>query len=497
MGWGADVPEVMASEPGALSGGELLPLGERECARRALTWGQGLVGALAAGVVAGSSLVWPRWTLLLLTGLLVAGYMAVVADRALLVCGGRRPGLFVTVSDAQARAVADVDLPVYTVLVPAYREPEVLAGLLSALKGLEYPREKLDVRLLLEEDDELTRAQAERLGADAVARIVVVPPSWPRTKPKACNVGLAAARGQYVTIYDAEDRPEPLQLRRAVVAFTRVEARVVCLQSVLAYYNAGQNFITRCFAAEYMMWFRWLLPGLVRRGAAIPLGGTSNHFRRRALLELGGWDPWNVTEDADLGIRLHRRGLRTALLDSVTFEEANCDFVNWVKQRSRWYKGYLVTCLVHLRSPRLLRAQIGTGPLLGMVLFVGGTPLLAAANLLFWLLTLSWFAGLSQVGALFPPVLFYPALVCAVVGNTTLAYLHLLAAHESGEPRAVTAALAVPVYWAMMSVAACKALIQLATAPAFWEKTVHGLAGDRGRDGPFTVSAEVLPQVAP
>src|SRR5207247_7375152 len=215
----------------------------------------------------------------------------------------------------------------------------------------------------------------------------------PRTKPKACNYGLTLARGDLLTIYDAEDRPDPLQLRRAAVAFRRLDDPVACLQARLSYHNANQNMITRWFTAEYLTWFGGLLPALVEQGAPVPLGGTSMHIRTDVLRMIGAWDPYNVTEDADLGLRLHRLGYRTHVLDSTTYEEATSDFVNWVKQRSRWYKGYMQTWLVHSRHPRRLWKELGPTGFLSFHLTIGATPLVPLINPIFWLLTLLWTVG--------------------------------------------------------------------------------------------------------
>jgi cellulose synthase/poly-beta-1,6-N-acetylglucosamine synthase-like glycosyltransferase len=403
-------------------------------------------------------------------------YLAALTYRVRLFWGSiHAPGI-IKITDDEARAIPDDQLPMYTVLVPAYREPEVIGTLLANLDRIEYPRDRLDIKLLLEEDDAATYEAALEAGPGSHIEIIRVPDSRPKTKPKACNVGLGRARGSLVTVYDAEDRPEPLQLRRAVVAFGRASADVGCLQAKLSYYNADQNLITRWFTAEYDMWFGQLLPGVVASGAPLPLGGTSNHFRRDVLIGLGGWDAWNVTEDADLGIRLHRAGFRTQVLDSVTLEEANSDFINWEKQRSRWYKGYLQTWLVHMRHPRTLVRQLGLRGFVGFNLFVGGTPLLSLLNPLFWGMTLTWFvAAPAFIAALFPAWLYYAALFCMVLGNAAIYYTSIVGARLTGRPSLVIASLAVPLYWAMMSIAALKALVQLLSSPSFWEKTVHGL----------------------
>jgi cellulose synthase/poly-beta-1,6-N-acetylglucosamine synthase-like glycosyltransferase len=383
------------------------------------------------------------------------------------------------VTDEEARSIPADELPIYTVLVPAYHEPSVIGALIGRLREFEYPVDKLDIRILLEEDDgETIAATAAELAAHPGPQftIVRVPDSQPRTKPKACNYGLLGARGEYVTIYDAEDRPEPLQLRRAVAALERFGSSVACLQAKLSYYNADQNLLTRWFTIEYAMWFSFLLPGLVSERGPLPLGGTSNHFRRSVLLAVGGWDPYNVTEDADLGIRLARQGYQTRVLESTTLEEANSDVINWIKQRSRWYKGYLQTWLVHTRHPRQLRRELGWRGIVGFNLFVAGTPLLALLNPVFWTLTALWFlVHPAVILALFPAWLYYLSLGVMVVGNFSLFYTWLVSARITGSRSLVFASLLVPLYWALMSLAATKAAIQLVSAPSFWEKTVHGL----------------------
>lgn len=393
----------------------------------------------------------------------------------------------ITVTDEEARSIWDRTLPIYTVLVPAFREPEVIGDLIDRLRKLDYPADRLDVKLLLEEDDTETIGAAETAMAGSGFQLIRVPYSEPRTKPKALNVGLGLARGRaatgLVTIYDAEDRPDPLQLRRAVTAFRRLGPSVACLQAKLAYHNARQNLITRWFTVEYAMWFSQLLPGLVREGTPLPLGGTSNHFRRNILEDVGAWDPFNVTEDADLGIRLHRAGHRTQVLETVTLEEANSDFVNWVKQRSRWYKGYMQTWLVHMRHPRQLWREVGGWGFVGFNLFVGGTPLLALLNPVFWTMTVAWFLFRPDfIVSIFPGWLYYVSLLCLLIGNFAFVYASMVAARAAGSPALVIAALLSPVYWVMMSIAAIKALIQLIHAPSFWEKTSHGL--DRRVDEP-------------
>lgn len=435
------------------------------------------LGLIIAGVVLLAAAVANLMlTLQIVVALGTVMYGATLIYRLLLVRRGLQGSHMARVSDEEALAVPDDQLPVYSVLVPAYREPEVISKIISAITRLNYPADKLDVRLLLEADDEATIAAARASIVDTPITIVLVPPAEPRTKPKACNFGLQSATGDLVTIFDAEDRPEPLQLRRAVVALARLGEDFACVQARLGYFNARQNLVTRWFTIEYGTWFRFLLPGLVSVGAPIPLGGTSNHFRAPLLRALQAWDPYNVTEDADLGIRLARLGYSVGVLDSITEEEANSDFVNWVKQRSRWYKGYLQTWLVHMRRPVAVHRELGVRGALGLHLFVLGTPLTALINPLFWILAVLWFAQKPNgVAELFPPQVYYVALACFILGNATVVYVNLLTTRVINQPGLLGAALLVPAYWVMMSVAAAKAAYQLALKPSYWEKTSHGL----------------------
>ncbi|CAM5345980.1 glycosyltransferase [Corynebacterium variabile] len=447
-----------------------------------------LLGIVVAGVVLARST-----TLVLISGFFVTWYAATLADRFIMFRRGLNADAILQVSDADAHALSADELPPYTVLVPAYGEPEVVGQLIGAVRSIDYPAEKLQVLLLLEQDDTPTIAAAEESlardpeGAEVVT-VLHVPPAEPRTKPKACNYGLHYATGEIVTIYDAEDTPDPLQLRRVVAAFRRLdaetgaasgaasEARTVCIQARLSYRNARQNMLTAWFTIEYDVWFKLMLPGIMRMRAPVPLGGTSNHFRRGVLRELGAWDPYNVTEDADLGVRIAAHGYRTAVLDSETLEEANSDTINWLRQRSRWYKGYLQTWLVYMRRPDRLLREIGFIPALRFTLLMASTPIIAVVNLVFWYLFLLWIMGQPDfVAELFPPAVFYPSLVCLVAGNALTVYMNLVGVREGRDPLLILAVLTYPAYWLLMSIAAAKGMWQLLFRPSYWEKTAHGL----------------------
>ena len=384
----------------------------------------------------------------------------------------------IIVTEADLKGVPPTSLPEYTVLVPMFRESAVLPTLTNAIKNLRYPKDRLDVKLLLEEDDDETILAAESAGLPAYMEIVKVPRSEPRTKPKACNYGLTKARGEYLVIFDAEDIPEPDQLLKAVTVFRQSETEdLACVQAKLSYFNQNQNILTKWFTAEYANWFELLLPSLFTLKMPVPLGGSSNHFRTEILRSLGAWDPFNVTEDADLGVRLHKAGYRTAVMNSITFEEANSDFVNWIRQRSRWIKGYMQTWLVHMRNPVRLWKELGVMGFVGFQLTIGGTFLQFLVNPLMWAITLIWIISTPvYFTEVFSGWIYYVGNVCLFLGNIAFAYANLIGVLKSKQWSLVKWAVLSPVYWIFMSIAAFKAIHQLAVAPSYWEKTVHGLA---------------------
>ncbi len=375
-------------------------------------------------------------------------------------------------------ALDEEGLPTYTVLVPLYREAEVLPNLVSFLSALDYPTEKLHITLLIEEDDAETKAACDALRLPAHFHPLIVPDSEPKTKPKACNYGLFAHDSDLVVIYDAEDHPEPDQLKKAAAAFAELPDEVVCLQAKLNYYNQRHNLLTRWFTSEYSVWFDLFLPGLTAAKAPIPLGGTSNHFRSGPLKELGGWDPFNVTEDCDLGVRMHKHGYYTSMLDSTTWEEANGELWSWIRQRSRWVKGYLQTYLVHMRDPLKLLRQLGLYGFFGFQMTIGGSLLCFLLNPIYWVMTALWFTlQPALISAIFPPVVFALGAFCLFVGNFVFVYLAVAGCANRGYYDLVKHAVITPLYWLLMSVGAYKAFIQLIHRPHYWEKTQHGQFG--------------------
>jgi glycosyltransferase XagB len=421
--------------------------------------------------------LFPTPTIIAINTLIALFYLLTFSLRALLSWFGAARAAEYKITAAQVHSLKDSELPHYTVLVPMYKEPEVLPILANALRKLNYPRSKLDIKLLLEEGDTETIEAAKKLQLESIFEIVRVPPSQPQTKPKACNYGLHFAQGEYVTIFDAEDKPEPDQLKKVVLAFRKAPANVACIQARLNYYNRDENWLTRMFTLEYSTWFDLLLPGLEALRIPIPLGGTSNHFKTETLRRLLAWDPYNMTEDADLGVRMTQKGLTVQVVNATTYEEANTRLGNWIRQRSRWIKGYLQTYLVHMRHPLKLYRSLGPTGFWGFQFFIGGTVICCLLNPVLWFMFAGWCLGMvGGMDVYFPPWVVSFSLFNLLFGNAAMIYFFLLGAYKRGYYELLFHALTAPAYWALMSIAGYKGLWQLIHNPFYWEKTQHGIS---------------------
>jgi glycosyltransferase XagB len=377
------------------------------------------------------------------------------------------------------RLADQADVPTYTILCPLYREANVVPDLVAALERIDYPAHALDIKLLVEGDDAETIAAALAVAGASHIEVIIIPACLPRTKPKALNVGLARARGQYVVVYDAEDRPHPQQLRAALAAFEDGSERLACVQAPLSIDNASASWISRQFAAEYAIQFREVLPLLARAELPLPLGGTSNHFRVDVLRSAGGWDPYNVTEDADLGYRLARNGYRSDVIGPPTLEEAPVTFGAWLNQRTRWIKGHMQTWLVLMRDPIRTAREMGLMAFASMQI-IFATGLLAAfahGPLAFILLT----AMLSPYD-----LLTTADFALAIFGYCVAVFAALTACGLSGSLSHARAAFTMPLYWPLASLAAYLAFFQLIFRPHHWAKTAHGVSQ---RDQPYFVDA--------
>lgn len=424
--------------------------------------------------------------------------------------------------DELDRRLEGVDLPMYTILLPLYHESAVTDKILVRIAALDYPKDKLDVILLIEPDDDETRDALAACTLPPYCTVLQIPDGQVRTKPHACNYGLEIAKGQYCVIYDAEDMPEPDQLKKAILAFRTqdTDGHLLCVQAKLNYYNSRQNWLTRFFTVEYSTYFDLTLGGLSKMGIPLPLGGTSNHFKTVELRELGGWDPFNVTEDCDLGIRLYESGYRTILIDSTTWEEANSKLWNWIRQRSRWVKGFVQTHLVHYRHPLSTLRRLGPRGFFGCYLLVGGSVTMMLLNVVLWPLVVFYIVllvhgachGVPVMDQIIGPhlgeqlyrgmdfgifsvrawpliytgpgedpflstmskILFVGSMYL-FLSNFFLIFIHMAACVKRRFYRLLPYAAAMPLYWVLISIGAWKGTIQIITKPFYWEKTIHGL----------------------
>ncbi|MGR3640095.1 glycosyltransferase family 2 protein [Alterinioella nitratireducens] len=335
--------------------------------------------------------------------------------------------------------------PALTILLPVYREPSVIAELARAMRALDYPSP--EIVLLVEEDDQETRAALDFWPY----RVLVVPDGKPRTKPRAVNYGLLHTRGEVVVIFDAEDRPAPDQPKRAVARMV-ADPDCAVVQAVLACDHDGP-LIARLWALEYAVLFRGVLPMLDWLGLPFLLGGTSQYLRRDALMEVGAFDAHNVTEDADLSLRLARNYAFHTVM-SATGEEAPVTVTSWVKQRSRWLKGFCQTTMVHWKDDLPWRARLAFALQLPVqLLCIASHPIGLAVMI-------------SDPDG--------PLAVMLFAGYALTIITFMIAAYRSG--RRVRDAMVMPVYCCLHVVALVIAVVELVVAPSLWRKTTHGIA---------------------
>ncbi|MDL9979996.1 glycosyltransferase [Microbacterium sp. ASV49] len=446
-------------------------------ARTVLSRGQKIGAVIATVAVIAALALWTLPTVMVLVAIASVVFLASTFFKFQVALRGSRYDLVDRVTPEEIASLRDEELPMYTVLVPVFREARVVGRLVENLGRLDYPADKLEVIILVEEEDDETRDAVARSQPPENFIVLTVPKGAPQTKPRACNAGLQVARGEYLVIYDAEDAPEPDQLKKTVIAFSRADASTAVMQASLNYFNTRENALTRMFALEYSYWFDYMLAGLDVADLPIPLGGTSNHFRTAALRELGGWDPYNVTEDADLGIRASALGYRVGVVNSTTMEEATSRMGIFIGQRSRWIKGYMQTALVHARQPRKLIGQIGWRRFFSFALLIGGTPITFLGVLPFTALTIaSFFIPWAEFASALPAVVFWLCILNFLIGNGLMVYLNMMGPYKRGTFWLVGWALLNPVYWLLHSIASYKALWQLMTKPHYWQKTEHGLS---------------------
>jgi len=433
------------------------PLMESAALRRLVPFQLILLATLAATI---GSIVW-LWPDQVSNWLVLAAactFLAVAIWRVILILSSavRRP-----------KPPDPEDWPRYTVLAALHDEADIVGQLVERLSRIDYPSDRLQGLLVLEAHDHATIAAAKAAPRPDWLDILVTPPGRPQTKPRALNYALARASGELLTVYDAEDAPDPRQLREAAARFAADPAnRLACLQAPLRI-RPGRGFIARQFAAEYASLFEAVLPGMTRLGLPFPLGGTSNHFRVDVLRGVGGWDAWNVTEDADLGFRLWSSGWRLGVLSRPTWETPPEDLSQWLPQRARWLKGYLQTLGVHSRRPW----RLGAGGVLALVMTLGSGLVSAAVHGL----CLAWVATsvLVPLVAGLPPETPLLALSVLMLGAASSWLSCAIGARRAGVPYGPVEMMRAPAYWALLSIAFAHAVWRLVREPFAWDKTPH------------------------
>lgn len=449
-------------------------------------WHGQVATVLACAIVlaiAGASALWPVDALRVATAAALLVMSTNLGLRlAALIAMRRTPGAFASIRPAETSARK---LPSIAILVPLHREPDIAGPLTERLSCLDYPRELLDICLVVEADDVATRTALARATLPDWMRVIVVPDGHPRTKPRAMNYALNFVRGDIIGIYDAEDAPAPDQLMTVATRFQSAPKDIACLQGLLDYYNPTRNWMSRCFTIEYAAWFRLILPGFARLGLAVPLGGTTLFFRRDALEHVGGWDAHNVTEDADLGVRLARMGYRTEIIRTTTLEEANAHPIAWVKQRSRWMKGYVLTWAVHARRPVQLWRDLGPRRWLGFHLLFMGAILNALLMPVLWTTIVLAFGLPHPITDWLPgdgKVALFIILASATALSMAIGWVGCNAAHHRHLRRWVPT---MELYYPLATFAVIKALAEIVLNPFHWDKTLHGTFGgvDQGDIG--------------
>lgn len=438
------------------------------CAQRVVSGWQGFVaGAMTMGA---AIFAW-------LDPALLSIVLHVVGSLAFLACVALRIAAATSAKPLTLARVPEADpdtLPFYSVLVALRNEAHIVPELLLALGKLDWPRAKLEIKLICESDDPATLAALATHDLHPCVEVIVVPAANPRTKPKALAYALPQCRGEFVVLYDAEDRPAPLQLREAWDRFRRSGPELACLQAPLVV-SRSEKLLPSLFGFEYAALFRGLLPKLANWQALVPLGGTSNHFRREALEAVGGWDPFNVTEDADLGLRLTRCGYRIGMISHPTHEDAPADYATWLPQRTRWFKGWMQTWLVHMRNPRALWRDLGPRNFILMQILFAGMVLSALAHV-FFVAAIVALCLLLAIGMPLPT--YHTAILALDILNIVGGYAAfiLLGRRTLSPPERKgfwKISLATPLYWLALSHGAWRAAWHLIRRPHHWEKTFH------------------------
>ena len=394
----------------------------------------------------------------------------------------------IDITQIQINSIDESKLPMYSVIIPLYQEFEVVEQIKNAMCAIDYPKNKIEYIITLEEYDKKTIDAIDKANFPSNFKKLILPNVNPKTKPKALNVAFRKVKGEFLVIYDAEIIPDTDQLKKAYLAF-RKNPDISVLQTRLDHYNADQNLITGLFNTEFSFYYDLFLPGLQKFNFPVPLSGHSTHFRTDAIRKAGAWDPYNVAEDCDIGMRLRRYGYKISVLNSISKEEATEDIQSWIKQRTRWMKGFIQTSIVHLRDPIKAKNDFGGWkPFIGFLITVPGTVIVNTLNFFYWILLLLWIlTNSSLITASFPEVIVIISLFSFISGNLIFTYLNLVGAYGREKFTVVKSALLSPLYWILLSIATIRAFYQFLVNPYSWEKTRHGIHLNKQKDIKITL----------
>lgn len=412
--------------------------------------------------------------LIVLTSIIALTYFSLIVFKLYVVYKGFSYPL-IDFTEEEINAITDEELPTYTIFVPLLHESEVIDQIVKALSSIDYPSHKIDMIIPLEGYDEATIEALEKADLPAHFRTTIIPYAEPQTKPKTLNIIFEEARGDFLVIYDAEIIPDSNQLKKAYLAFKK-HPEISCFQTRLEHYNTDQNILTRLFNMEFSFYYDYFLPGLQKLGFPIPLSGHSTHFRTSVIRDIGAWDSYNVAEDCDIGMRMYRYGFRTAVINSVSREEAASTYWSWIMQRTRWMKGFIQTSIVHLRHPLRTKSEMGGWKNFGaFLLTVPGTVAVNFMNLISWMILIYWAITKSQfINSLYTQPILYISVSAFAIGIFLFTYLNLIGSFNRKKFHLIKYGLLTPFYWILLAFATSRAVYQTFTSPFMWEKTKHG-----------------------
>lgn len=431
-------------------------------------------GLLFVGFIYGLSVILGTSVFIIISGLIALFYFILMVFKLYIVYQSISAPL-IDFSKKEIEAIDDKKLPIYTILIPLRREEKVIGQIIKAMSAIDYPKEKLDIIITLEEYDHQTISAIKEANPPSYFKTLILPNVKPKTKPKALNVAFLKTKGEFIVIYDAEIIPEPDQLKKAYLTFKKYP-EIGCLQTRLDHYNANQNIITKLFNAEFSFYYDLFLPGLQKFNYPIPLSGHSAHFRKKILEKIGAWDPYNVAEDCDIGIRLYRMGYKTGIINSISNEEAVSDLKSWIQQRTRWMKGFIQTSIVHLRYPLHFKNEIGGyRNFFVFLLIVPGTVIINVLNLVFWIILILWLTTHAKIiQVFFPGFILYISVISFLIGSFIFTYLNLIGTYKRGKYNLMKYSFLSIFYWILLAIATVRAVIHIIIKPHFWEKTSHG-----------------------